>query len=531
MIVNYQTLNYSLKMFKYLFILISFIFANSTDLSSYTNGLLLDSEPNIDSSIKKQIYDFSLEETINPDTYTVGPGDSFLFNMISSDGMLTANITISPLGSILIPNVGDIFIDKLTITEAFNTIKSKCLNTYSNAQINLTLYSIRNFKVQVTGPVYRPGNVTVSPVTRVSDVYELVKDPNIEKNTKLSLRNIQLVRGLNVINVDLLKYYQNGNKELNPYVKQGDVIKFQIKDSFVSIKGGIKIPGQYEYVEKESLFSLINLAGNFTDNADTNYIHLTRFIDDKVTKEYIFENYESTKSFILNSNDYINVRYKKDYKRINLVRIDGEINYPGYYPYSESTTINDIINLSGSYTTKADSNKIIINNDVIVNNIDTEYERIMLIDAKDRTASEKSYIKSRNKITRGLIVSEDATRTDQILNYNIENGDFIYIPNFSNYIEIIGAIKFPGRYPYNEDMTINDYINEAGGKTKNATKNLYIIDNASNQRVKIKKRNKLNNGDILFIQSSEDFSPYNRFKEAMAIIAQAATVIAVINMK
>ena len=35
----------------------------------------------------------------------------------------------------------------------------------------------------------------------------------------------------------------------------------------------------------------------------------------------------------------------------------------------------------------------------------------MLIDAKDRTASEKSYIKSRNKITRGLIVSEDAIRT------------------------------------------------------------------------------------------------------------------------
>ena len=127
-------------MFKYIFILISFIFSNTGDLSNYTNGLLLDTEPNtIDNSVKTQLDDISLEETINPDIYTVGPGDTFLFNMISSDGMLTANITISPLGTVLIPNVGDIFIDKLTITEAFNTIKTKCLNTYSNAQINLTL--------------------------------------------------------------------------------------------------------------------------------------------------------------------------------------------------------------------------------------------------------------------------------------------------------------------------------------------------------------------------------------------------------
>ena len=59
---------------------------------------------------------------------------------------------------------------------------------------------------------------------------------------------------------------------------------------------------------------------------------------------------------------------------------------------------------------------------------------------------------------------------------------------------------------------------------------MYVIDNASNQRVKVGKRNNLNNGDVLFVQSKDDFSPYNRFKEAMQILAQAATILAVINI-
>ena len=60
-------------------------------------------------------HDFSdqniyLEETIDATTYIVGPGDIFLFNMISTDGMYTSNLTVSPLGTILIANVGDILI-------------------------------------------------------------------------------------------------------------------------------------------------------------------------------------------------------------------------------------------------------------------------------------------------------------------------------------------------------------------------------------------------------------------------------------
>ena len=126
------------------------------------------------------------------------------------------------------------------------------------------------------------------------------------------------------------------------------------------------------------------------------------------------------------------------------------------------------------------------------------------------------------------MISEDLERTEEILSYFVQPGDLIYIPKKTNYIEILGSVQFPGRYPFYKDLTANDYIKSAGDKTSNATNKLYIIDNASNQRNRIKGNVKLENGDILFIQSHEDYSPYNRFKEVMFIIGQAASLYAVI---
>jgi hypothetical protein len=76
-----------------------------------------------------------LEEAINPDEYFVGPGDKFSFNMVSSDGTVNLNLVVSPLGDVLIPVVGIIAVDKLTLTEAFSKIRKTCLSRYNNALV------------------------------------------------------------------------------------------------------------------------------------------------------------------------------------------------------------------------------------------------------------------------------------------------------------------------------------------------------------------------------------------------------------
>ena len=219
--------------------------------------------------------DIYLETTINQEEYIVGPGDQFTFNMLSSDGIVSLLLEISPTGDVLIPAVGVIFVDKLFLNAAIEEIRSKCLEKYRNAKINLTLIKIRKFKVQVFGTVHHPGFVVVSPITRVSDIYDLVVDQEIPdqnliesdgdikivSRSDISTRDITLWRGSMPINVDLVKFNVYGNKELNPQIQQGDIIEFRLKKEKVGIYGGVELPGIYEYAEEESVSDIIKLAG------------------------------------------------------------------------------------------------------------------------------------------------------------------------------------------------------------------------------------------------------------------------------
>ena len=185
---------------KFFILLFSFLISNSLELDNQNIDNKLIKFPMNSIDVNKSII---LEETISPKTYIVGPGDVISFNMISTDGMYIQDLVISPLGSVLIPNVGNIYIDKLILFDAFDKIEKECLSTYSNAKVNLTLKSIRKFKIQVVGVIDNPGFTIVNPLTRVSDVFSKAKNNEVniysiidEFNSKssISLRNIILVR-------------------------------------------------------------------------------------------------------------------------------------------------------------------------------------------------------------------------------------------------------------------------------------------------------------------------------------------------
>ena len=89
----------------------------------------------------------------------------------------------------------------------------------------------------------------------------------------------------------LLKIKLTNNKdkiktEEIKYSKKEEKIETEIKEPqkvFVDIKGAVNNPGVYEIEENKKVIDVINLAGNFTDNADTSLINLAK----KVTNEMV----------------------------------------------------------------------------------------------------------------------------------------------------------------------------------------------------------------------------------------------------
>ena len=277
------------------------------------------------------------------------------------------------------------------------------------------------------------------------------------------------------------------------------------------------------------LDQLISLLGGFTKNADINNIEITRFISDTEKKIININNHKQIADLYIKDEDHVIIRYKQDYKRQDLVTVNGEVKYPGLYSISHNaTTIKEIIDKCGGLSSKADLSKITINNNYISNFEDPELNRINLIPEQYRSDEEKSYIKARSRSAKGSINSSDINFTDRIMSFTLNRNDIITIPEAIDYIEVLGGVYYPGRYPFYDNYSLDDYINLAGGYTKTARNKKYIVKNSNGQRIPFNKKINIENGDIIFVAEKIEYNVWERFKEIISVLGQLATLAVVI---
>ena len=458
-----------------------------------------------------------LNTLIDSNKYIVGPGDEFYISFSSNNFSFNNYLVISPMGDIIIPNIGIVNLHVLTLDEAYQKIKSKCNEKYDNSDVNVTLTDIRSFYINIKGLGYGNSKILVNPLTTVVDAFEIFLStvPSDKKN-KVSKRNILLNK---VTKIDFLL-----NKitfENNPYLKEGDILTLSEYELYIDVYGAVMNPGRYEYYDGDNINDVITLCGGLLQDAGNSLTIDRLYEDEKI-------NVNLGGSFTFNSYDHIVFNIDNSIIKRNLITINGSVNMPGQYILSENMKVSDLLEIAGGYTVDADTNKILINNKILKSNEDVELKRIKLIAPSKRTMSEISYLKSRSIIEKGVIKSDNYNMTKNIKSYELNIGDIVHIPPLVEYVEIIGAVVNPGRYPYIEGYTIKDYIEKSGGKNSKSTRTVFLI-NASNQRSKVKNSySTIKNGEIIFVEPREDFNLWNKLQESMGLVGQLATLIAVL---
>lgn len=103
-----------------------------------------------------------------PENYRLGPGDEVIIDVWGASET-TIRQTISPEGSILVNNLGPVYLSGKTVKEANNYLKQEFARIYSgvtgnvpSTQVKLTLGEIRSIQVNVMGEVVVPGTYTLS---------------------------------------------------------------------------------------------------------------------------------------------------------------------------------------------------------------------------------------------------------------------------------------------------------------------------------------------------------------------------------
>ena len=508
---------------------------------------------------------FVTDRIVDPDKYIVGPGDELHINIISSNETFDHSLVISPTGQLLIPSVGMVNCNKLKLSQLVKEIKKEIRSWNTNVRINVELINIREFRILVLGQFDNAGYFIVTPMTKVSDLFNQIKTEHNQKakeaikvnkessfsetfgmrsriavddfyNRKLGLeeepdndlshlskRNIQIFRGKDTIKVDLEKFKVNGKQELNPYVQQEDVLKIPYAKRFFTVHGGVQKPGKYEYKSGDKILDAVTIAGGFHPDAVVDSISLIRTNIPNDTKSIYFTQKQCELEF-LEPEDHLMVPYSYNENPHEIVEIVGEINYPGTYPIKiGTTTISDIIRLAGGFLPSADSSKIYINNKTVVKIPDRELERILLKDEINRSIEEKAYVKARIRTEKGAL--ETSLNTIKNNNYLVTSNDVIFIQKYFPYVEVIGAVESPGRYPFSSANNANDYIKLAGGVTKNASRKRFVIKSTTGQRLKVSRNLDLQYGDVVFIPEKVDYNEWYAAKELVSALYQTGLLV------
>ena len=510
---------------------------------------------------------FLIDKSISPKQYKVGPGDQIHINIISSNETFDYSIVISPTGELLIPSVGLINTNKLSLYELIKKIKNKIESWNSNAQVNVELEGVRKFKVLVTGQFDNAGYFIATPLTRVSDLFDNIfhnyfeKKKNLENesNSKiypetigiqsrialddlykrkigvyqkedlqiqlLSKRNIIIFRDLDTIKVDIESFKVTGDISMNPYIEQGDIIHIPYIENYFYINGGVQRPGRYEFKRSETLEEAIKIAGGLKSNISKENIQVIHreILREKPKILHLIKD----KKFKIKPEDNIMIPFNKYKKPNDIVEITGEIKFPGIYSIIPGkTTIGELINLSGGFTESADTTKVLFKNKNISEIPDRELERVLLKSELNRSIEEKAYIKARVRTQKGsLETSLNNVINDQNI---IVANDQIHIPKYFPYIEVIGAVNFPGRYPYSTGKTTSDFIKMAGGIIRNKSGKKFLVKSTTSQRIKLNNRQKLSSGDIIFIAEKLEYNQWLAAKETLTAFGQLATIVLVV---
>ncbi|HXG00725.1 MAG TPA: polysaccharide biosynthesis/export family protein, partial [Bacteroidota bacterium] len=112
---------------------------------------------------------FALDAPVDPAEYVVGPGDVFALNIWSSMPV-EHQLTVTPEGTLLIPNVGVAQVRDQTLEQVKKTVAAMVARRYTNSEVTLTLLAPRKIVVQISGDVLNETKFEMNSLQRVDNL-------------------------------------------------------------------------------------------------------------------------------------------------------------------------------------------------------------------------------------------------------------------------------------------------------------------------------------------------------------------------
>ncbi|MDP4617091.1 MAG: SLBB domain-containing protein, partial [Schleiferiaceae bacterium] len=388
------------------------------------------------------LYEVS-KDYIPNDSYILGPGDVVTVSIFGKS-QADLQFTIKPDGFIEPANLPKIYLKGISLGQAREVVRRRLQNFYQfdKGQFALTLTTARTLTIQITGAVAQPGTYTLSAYNTAFNALIAAGGPS-----KLgTVRNIQVINGGKVKELDVYGYLFNPQKQSDYYLQNNDILYVPFIGDLVEVKGSVKQVGVFEMKEKETFSELLEYTGGYLSDALRDEIQLVRKNKDgSFVKEY--SGAELAKLTFEDGDKVIIATQTSDKK--DYVEVNGWVDYPGIYGIRDYPTVKEVL---------------------------------MKVGVREETRMDVAYLTRTNLDgTRSLIRFNPAAELegadaplplqpeDQILLFNVR--DFTDKAT----VAIEGAVRQPGAFALDENANVAYLIDLAKGLKEDAKLDLAYL--------------------------------------------------------
>lgn len=214
------------------------------------------------------------------DGYVVGPQDELRLTVWGA-AEFQYDLPVDAEGRVYVPRVGQLTVAGKSIQDLRRDMRIWLSRSYAglvdeppSVMMDLTVTRMRPLQVFVLGEVEQPGGYQVPSGSSIFNALYSVGGPL----NRGSLRNVRVVRGDRIAEVDLYDYLLKGFRSDALQLQSGDNIFIPPRGKSVSVAGAVRRPAIYEMRDGESFEDLLSFAGGLKAEAYTKRFQIERIV-------------------------------------------------------------------------------------------------------------------------------------------------------------------------------------------------------------------------------------------------------------
>ena len=462
---------------------------------------------------------------IDPTKYRLGPGDALAIYMYGRISQTWA-LEVGPDGTIFVPELGSLPAAGRSLDSVRRDLEDRVAAHYRDVRIEVRLERRRQMVIYLAGAVRSPGPRTALGSMRPVDV---LSDSMLTPDA--SRRNIEVLhRDGRSGHYDLMRFLLTGAEPDSVMLEDGDVLRVPIATEFVGIWGAVGRPGRYELGRRDSLSSLIALAGGLNGEAFRDRAVLVRS-GGSPRESVLVSPSDVTDGRLdlpLQPGDQLYVLGDPERLRVHNVSVLGLVQREGSQSIVPGVTrLSGAIAAAGGFREGADTRAIrLIRTEPNRVGENVELERLSHLGRHEMTNSEYEAFRTQLASLRPEFrVDWSRVQSSQELDPLLQDDDLIQVDHVQNSIRVDGQVLNPGVYEYSGGKDWSYYVHLAGGFTPRAARTKVLVKRLVNaQTVPAGREHALMPGDFVWVPERPDTTVWEIFKEVLTAAAAVATV-------